>query len=174
MKTIANNLIKLRKEKDLSKEKLSKNLSISILDLDGYENDIKIIPPDILIKYAKYFNISIDDICGIKSNATNKYEEFSKKLISCFEKNNINIESLNEKDIDVIIQCTIFITKNKFTDKEWRMVYRLIEIIKRCNYKEEHMQGLIEMLDILDVGAKGLFSNDRLYRILKDIQKIIA
>lgn len=173
MNKIGDKLKELRISKKLSKEELSKTIKVSITDIDNCENCKEKPSVDILIKYSKYFNISIDSICNLKvENQRDKEEEMAERISDSFEKHGIDIESLTKEDINNIAEFTIFLMKNKFTDKEFRVVNSLMKIMKRHNYKKEHLEGLIEMLDILDVGAKSIFSNDRLYEILRDLQKL--
>jgi transcriptional regulator with XRE-family HTH domain len=174
MKTIADKLKELRISKKLSKEELSKNIKITITNIDNYENDKEKPSIEALIKYSKYFNVSMDFICNLKvKNEKDKDEEMAERISDSFEKHGIDMESLTKEDMSNIAKFAVFLMKNKFTDKEFRVVNSLMKIMKRYDYKKYQIEGLIEMLDILDIGTKAIFSNDRLYTILKDIQDLI-
>ena len=65
----------LREDKDITQEEAAKIGSISKKSYERYENGIRDIPLEIVIKYAKYYNISIDYIAGL----TNIPTELPKK-----------------------------------------------------------------------------------------------
>ncbi len=55
----------LREDNDLTQEQCAQIGGISKKSYERYENEIRPIPSDILIKYAKYYNISADYILGL-------------------------------------------------------------------------------------------------------------
>lgn len=178
MKDLAANIIRMRKSRNLSKEDMSKALYVSIFDIDDYENCKKEIPLNILIGYSNYFNIPLDMICKnrIINEEMKKQKQFSI-IMELFEKlkvKGIDVEKLTDKERDILMDTIIFVIKNKFTKEQSRIVFSLMKIIGRNDYSKEHLEGVIEMLDILDVGDKSLFTNNRLYDIMRDLQKIMA
>ena len=60
-------IIKLRKENNITRGKLAKDLNISYITLRNYE--ICGIEPEykLLIKIAKYFNVTVDYMLGLQS-----------------------------------------------------------------------------------------------------------
>lgn len=92
---IAEKLIKLRKEKGITQENLSKKLNISISAIRNYENTKNPREPknDILIKFANFYNVSTEYLLNDEIN--NKTEE------------NITIENklnLSDKTIEKIVE----------------------------------------------------------------------
>ncbi|MFW6036128.1 MAG: HD domain-containing phosphohydrolase [Halothermotrichaceae bacterium] len=64
MQYFASRLKKLRKERNLSQEKLANDLGYSRTTISNYEQDARIPPADILYKIADYFCVSIDYLLG--------------------------------------------------------------------------------------------------------------
>lgn len=178
MKDIATNIIKMRKSRGLSKEDMSKALHISILDIDDYENCKKEIPLSILIRYSNYFNIKLDTTCKneiIKEEIEREQQvDNIKELFRKLKVNGIDVESMTEGEFETLTNIVIFFTKNKFSNEQKRVVFSLMKIVVRSKYNREHLEGVIEMLDILNVGSKSLFTNNQLYDIMRDLQRIIA
>ena len=54
----------LREDQDLTQEYLSKYLKINRVVYNRYENGIREIPINLLIKIADFYNVSIDYIVG--------------------------------------------------------------------------------------------------------------
>ena len=55
----------LREDNDLTQKALADFLHIKQNTYSQYENETRQIPIDLLIKLAKYFNVSIDYILGV-------------------------------------------------------------------------------------------------------------
>ena len=64
MKAVANRLTELRTSLDYSQMKMAKSLDISQSALYRYENDIAPVPDKTLLKYAEFFDVSLDYIFG--------------------------------------------------------------------------------------------------------------
>lgn len=58
----------LREDKDLTQNEIGKLTNTNQRTISQYENGTRQIPIEILIKYAKYFNISLDYIAGLTDN----------------------------------------------------------------------------------------------------------
>lgn len=56
----------LREDRDLTQSQLAENLGITQRAVSYYENNQREIPVNVLVKYAKYFNVSLDYICGLE------------------------------------------------------------------------------------------------------------
>ncbi len=56
----------LREDSDLNQTEMGKILKISQNAISKYENAERSVPIEILIQYAKYFNVSLDYICGLE------------------------------------------------------------------------------------------------------------
>lgn len=63
-----NNLIKLRKEKGLSQEELADKLAVSRQAISKWERGESLPDTDNLIRLAKLYGVSIDEIVGIKDS----------------------------------------------------------------------------------------------------------
>ena len=64
MEATAERLRELRKSVNLPQHKMAEILDISQSALNRYEHDQQIISDEALIKYADYFDVSLDYICG--------------------------------------------------------------------------------------------------------------
>ena len=64
MKIISERMRALRESVKLSQMKLSKEFEISQSSLARYETDDATPPPELLLKYANYFDVSLDYIFG--------------------------------------------------------------------------------------------------------------
>ena len=66
MSMFAKNLVDLRKEKNLTQKDVGDALGVSLFTVSGWERKGKEPDYDTLIKIALYFNISIDELLGVK------------------------------------------------------------------------------------------------------------
>ena len=57
----------LREEKYLTQEQLAKHLNVSRANIGKYENGLLDLNTEILLKYAKFFNVSTDYILEISN-----------------------------------------------------------------------------------------------------------
>lgn len=60
-------LRQLRKECKITQELLGYELGISQQNISRYENDIRTLPVDMLIKFTTYYKVSSDYLLGISS-----------------------------------------------------------------------------------------------------------
>ena len=56
----------LREDRDLTQLQLAEILGTTQRTVSYYENNQREIPVNVLVKYAKYFNVSLDYICGLE------------------------------------------------------------------------------------------------------------
>lgn len=56
----------LREDNDLTQSQMAEVLSITQRTISYYERNEREIPIEILVKYAKYFNVTLDYICGLE------------------------------------------------------------------------------------------------------------
>lgn len=85
-------LKELRTNKKLSQKDLSKILNVSNTIISSYELSLRMPSYDILVKIARYFNVSTDYLLGIKNdnilnigNLTNKQKLAIRQLIDSME-----------------------------------------------------------------------------------------
>ena len=64
MEAVATRLVELRTGLNLSQLRLSKELGLSQSAINRYEHDISPVPDRVLLKYAEYFDVSLDYIFG--------------------------------------------------------------------------------------------------------------
>lgn len=55
----------LREDNDLTQKQLAEILNTTQRTISYYENNERELPIEMLIKYAKHFNVSLEYICGI-------------------------------------------------------------------------------------------------------------
>lgn len=70
----------LRESANLSQAKMAKQLGIPQSNLNRYENNNSATPLDVLIKYADFFDVSLDYILGRTDNPQGKLYECKPKL----------------------------------------------------------------------------------------------
>lgn len=63
-----NKLKSLRTSKHLSQEKLAQRLGITKSMVSAYETSMRMPSYEVLIRIARFFNVSIDYLLGIKEN----------------------------------------------------------------------------------------------------------
>ena len=56
----------LREDRDLTQLQLANELGITQRTISYYEKNQREIPINVLVKYAKYFNVTLDYICGFE------------------------------------------------------------------------------------------------------------
>lgn len=56
----------LREDRDLTQSQLAEILGTTQRTVSYYENNQREIPVNMLVKYARYFNVSLDYICGLE------------------------------------------------------------------------------------------------------------
>ena len=64
MEVLANRMVALREGVSLSQMKLSRELGISQSAINRYERNQSAVPDNVLLKYAEFFNVSLDYIFG--------------------------------------------------------------------------------------------------------------
>lgn len=56
----------LREDNDLTQTELAKEINITQRAVSYYERNERELPIEILIKYAQYFKVSLEYICGLE------------------------------------------------------------------------------------------------------------
>jgi transcriptional regulator with XRE-family HTH domain len=59
-------LKKLRENKKMLQKEVAHDLNITVQRYSSYENNLRVPEADILIKIAKYYNVSLDYLVGIE------------------------------------------------------------------------------------------------------------
>ena len=71
------NLKKLRKTYKLTQAQLGKKIGVAGNSIGQYENGLREPSIDVLIKISEIFNVSVDEILGIKKESANQNESAS-------------------------------------------------------------------------------------------------
>ncbi len=56
----------LREDNDLTQSQIAEIFDITQRVVSYYENNQREIPINVLVKYAKHFNVTLDYICGLE------------------------------------------------------------------------------------------------------------
>ncbi len=113
MKEIGKQLRALRDSINLSQEKLSAILGTTQSSINRYENDQANPPVDLLCRYADYFDVSMDYICGRTDKPEGQLYEFHPKVTPekedmrrfiemCFEPGSLASRKLKESLLKIM------------------------------------------------------------------------
>ena len=180
---IGEKIVKLRKEKSLSQERLASNLGITRQTLSNWESNITVPDLNQISKLAKIFNIKVDELIDNNINLiiqkVNNTEKIAKKQIT-FSK--IILITLYFILLLGIIIFTIYtLTKKDFTDyyqteftcyvddKEYQIYLSsdedgnntIVTYMPHIQSEEEYPAGdnLYEMIKSLNTLKKVIISN---------------
>ena len=96
MEATAKRLTELRKSVNMSQAKLAGILGVAQSALNRYEHNQQIISDEVILKYADYFDVSLDYICGrtdkpegklftARPNIAEDNEEIRQFIEMCFD-----------------------------------------------------------------------------------------
>lgn len=92
-------LIKLRKDKGISRKQLAEDIGVSVASIGYYEKDDRVPDIETLVKIANYFDVSCDELLkGLKSPNKNIYQDIwlSDKTINNL-RNLKTVKPINQK-----------------------------------------------------------------------------
>ena len=113
--TFGEKLMLLRKKRKVSQRALGKLLNINYSNFPKYEQNMHIPSPDILVKLADYFNVSLDYLLRDKELE----EDFSNIKDRRFVKKIKDIDQLADEDRNSIINLLDgMLAKHKFSNKK--------------------------------------------------------
>ncbi len=96
---ISQRIILLRERKGLTQERLADMVGVKNTTISAYENDVNFPSLEVLIRLAKVFNITTDELLGIEElDVSNIEQSYYEKLF----KNMISVEGLSNKNIKLI------------------------------------------------------------------------
>lgn len=101
----------LREEKHLKQEELAKDLSVAPSTIGMYETNKRQPNNDLIIRLAKYFNVSTDYLLG-KSDIRNPEEQIKQEFEFAYHK---EMEGLSDEEIADALR---FYKQIKYGDKE--------------------------------------------------------
>ena len=110
----------LREANNLTRIEMSKELDIDVSSLANFETGVSKVPIDILIKFATYFNVSIDDLVGIHNeNESNDFKGaiFSKNPHFAEQykkwKNELGTINFTNEELDEIINFAKYLVSKR-------------------------------------------------------------
>ena len=92
MKIIAQRVKNLRVGIGVTQRTLAKEIGVTQASVYRYENDLADIPPETLIWYANYFDVSLDYIFGRTDNPQGKLFDFKPEAIKQISNQNENLK----------------------------------------------------------------------------------
>lgn len=92
MKIIAQRVKNLREGIGVTQRTLAKEIGVTQASVYRYENDLADIPPETLIWYADYFDVSLDYIFGRTDNPQGKLFDFKPEAIKQISNQNENLK----------------------------------------------------------------------------------
>ena len=93
MKIIAERVKNLREGIGTTQRKLAKEIGVTQASVYRYENDLADIPPETLIWYSDYFNVSLDYIFGRTDNPQGKLFDFKPEVTKQMSSQNENLKA---------------------------------------------------------------------------------
>lgn len=104
----------LRRIKRMTQEELAAEMGISKTSVVNYESGARKIPLELIIKFAEFFNASLDELIGL--NITNRDKEhiiFSNnpRMIELTNRwyNEVGVIEFNDKELDDLIDYTKYL-----------------------------------------------------------------
>ncbi len=144
---LGNRIRHLRKDNDLTQKELSSMIGLTPKMISFYENNQRIPPADILIKFAKIFNVTVDYLLGSPSSDDMERSIEELNLLKYYrdKSNNPNQKSspdsisnffpgavyLKEEEWELIQ----YYTELSLKDRRWIMG-QMINLIKKSNEKQ--------------------------------------
>ena len=152
--SIGERLKKLRKDKNISQEKLSVYLGINRSSISLYERDVRKAPIDVLEKYCDFFGVSLLYITGIDFDKnSHTYREFRKipvysnfEILSSinYERNIIGWLDLNSSYKDNSEYVALRLNCNTYSLAYWNGD---LLIVKKQSYKSDGDTALIKSIN---------------------------
>src|SRR5690606_6475513 len=102
MLNIGERITQLRKQFNLSQEDLAKKIGVSRTIIGNYERNTNTPSIEVLIKIAKTFNVTVDNLIG--EGELSSYEKVDIKLIKAINKLNKNTKDDLYFLVDKVIQ----------------------------------------------------------------------
>jgi transcriptional regulator with XRE-family HTH domain len=151
---IGNRIKELRIENNLTQEELGEKFNLGKSTISNYENNNRLLDIEILIKYAEYFNVSVDYIActsNSKLPESSKFKLLSNKNISeLFKvfservKNLMFINELTSEDISNKINISKADFFNYIIGTDYPSMDTLKKITKVLNTTLDYLFGIQE------------------------------
>ena len=108
-----NKIKDLRKSYNETQEDLAKAIGSNPSTISKYENELRILPPNILLKIADHYCVSTDYVLG----RTSEKNDIPIKTLSLIRKLDIENQELSEDSIKKISEYIKFITQHEKSKK---------------------------------------------------------
>jgi transcriptional regulator with XRE-family HTH domain len=101
----------LRTEAGLTQKQLAEKINSTDKNVWAYENGVATPPIEILIAYAKLFNVSVDYLIGLEddfgissvSSINEQYTQEEQKIIDKYRKLDMNCKRLINQTLDTLL-----------------------------------------------------------------------
>lgn len=175
---IGMNLKNIRKNKGITIEEFSRKVCIPINTINLVESNKIDVPISVLMKYSKFFKISLDELCinNIKYTEASleKAIYFVNKIEEVSLRNNINFDIGNSFDMDMLGSCIdLCMFTNDFSESKYFKVISLFKLIVRGKFTESQIDDVLEMVNMLGLKNEELFTNDELTQMFQIFRKMI-
>lgn len=161
---ISDNLKLIRKKYNLSPSDLAKKINIPVIKIDKYETNASEMSIEDLIKYSKYFNVSLDSLC---LNDVKDTDSKQKQIVNLFEK----YEIYDKNMIIAFLKLTI-LTQN-YSKEQFNIFICLYKTVLKYKFTELQIHGLIEMLDYYKFSNDFIFTNTELKQLLELLLELL-
>ena len=118
MNVISNRLKSLRKEKDVMQKDVANFLGISSSAYGFYEQGKRTPTSDIIVKLAKYFDVSTDYLLGKTDKRNYQLNQFLGRANRLMKSENLTSSNLNKDDLKYMIQNMVDKIDNAYILKQ--------------------------------------------------------
>lgn len=172
-------LVKLRKDRGISRKKLADDIGVSSASIGYYENADRAPDIEILVKIADYFSVTCDELVrGVKSPDKNIYKDLwlsdralgnlrklkQKKPINSSSKISFLFEFFNE-----FLENDLFID---FVDAYYQYAIGFDANHVLCLLNDEASEIFKELICTRDVGECSYYGDFMLFRAVQTLQYI--
>lgn len=114
-KRLGTNLRKIRKAKKITQEELGKVIGVSKTAVVNYENGIRKIPLESVVKLCDFYDVSLDRMIEIKVSEDIAIVSNRPEIISFWQKwrEEMGEQKFNDHEIRVLIDFAKFIVNNR-------------------------------------------------------------
>lgn len=166
---IGRNLKNLRMIDNLSIQELSVKLQLDAANIKAYEIGSTDVPIEVLIRYSKVFNLSIDDICSDKDFKEKQNEQKAMEDVwNYFKKAGLDIKNKDHREFFTLIMTLITGPCKDFDKIQINKVLFMNKILIRYNFNSKHIEGILELFNLFDG-----YSSEQLYDIFNSFMDIM-
>ena len=172
---IGMNLKNIRKNKGMTAEEFSRKICIPISKINLIESGKIDVPISVLMKYSKFFNISLDDLCMSEKSKKLTDAERQFRYIANEVSSNYKVNIEGKEFYNLLIGTVKFSTYiGKLDNRKKMRVMSLYKIILKSDISDKGIDGIIEMFNLFNMNNELIFSNEELNDILNIIKDIVS